>query len=400
MRIGVDATCWSNRRGYGRFARALLTAVLAEDRRNQYVFFVDDLSDEFPLPSQVEVLRVKASRPTVRAAAANGSRSVGDMWAMSRAFSFGRAGGGEAARIPPLDLLYFPSVYSFVPVFSRVPKLVTIHDVIPELFPNLVFPSLQSKLFWRLKVAAGIAQSKFVVTVSEYSRLRLAETLKIPPARLRVVNEASDPYFRRVTNCQPTALLEQHGLRPGTRMLTYIGGFSPHKNLPLLVDVLRDLRARGGLDDVKLVFGGDYEGDVFFSGYQQLKRQVEQAGLVDSVVFTGYLRDDDLLALLNLSTLLVLPSFCEGFGLPAVEAAACGTPVIATTRSPLQELLGDGAIILEPEDRAGWTNAIADVLSDPAKHARMSAAALFAAGKLSWTNAAQQLLAIFSEAAR
>ena len=101
MRIGIDATCWSNRRGYGRFVRALLTATLEIDRANQYVFFLDDDSAEFPPPAGVEVVQVKASVPTVQAAAATGSRSLGDMWAMSRAIS-----------TRPLDVFFFPSVYS------------------------------------------------------------------------------------------------------------------------------------------------------------------------------------------------------------------------------------------------------------------------------------------------
>ncbi|MBI3661479.1 MAG: glycosyltransferase family 4 protein [Acidobacteria bacterium] len=386
MRIGVDATCWTNRRGYGRFARALLRPTVALDRSNHYIFFVDDESEEFPLPESVEVVRVASDVPTVKAAAADGSRSLRDLGACSRAFS--RAG---------LDLFFFPSVYSYVPMLSRVPQLVTIHDVIPELFPELVFPSLRSKLFWRAKVKVACLQARLILTVSEYSRRCLSEQLKIPADRMRVVNEASDPVFRVLENPQPTPLLERLGLAGATRFLTYVGGFSPHKNLSMLVDVFRDLRSRPGFDDVRLVFGGDYEGDVFFSCYRQLLEQVQQAGLEGKVIFTGYLRDADLLALLNRSQALLLPSFCEGFGLPAIEAAACGAPVVATTRSPLPELLGDGAIILEPEDRAGWTNAVATILTDSARRERMRAAALAAAGKLSWENSAHQLLDIFDE---
>ncbi len=386
MRIGVDATCWSNRRGYGRFARALLSAALELDRANEYLFFLDAPTDEFPIPANVEAVRVSADVPTVRAAAANGSRSVRDMWAMSRALSSARC-----------DVFFFPSVYSYVPLTSGVPQLVTIHDVIPEMFPELVFPSLRSKLFWRAKVTVAVAQARLVLTVSEYSRQRLAEVLKIPAARLRVVNEASDPAIHKVERPQATPQLEKLGLIAGARFVTYVGGFSPHKNLPLLLDAFHELQKRDGLGDVKLVFGGDYESDVFFSGYRQLAGQVKLLGLEEKVIFTGYLRDADLLALMNLSQVLLLPSFCEGFGLPAVEAAACGTPSIVTSRSPLPELLGEGAIVLEPDDRAGWTDAMAAVLSEPPRRARMSVAAAAAVQKLSWQNSARQLLAIVDE---
>lgn len=386
MRIGIDATCWSNRRGYGRFVRALLTATLEIDHANEYVFFLDDDSAEFPPPAGVEVVRVKASVPTVQAAAADGSRSLGDMWAMSRAIS---------AR--PLDVFFFPSVYSYVPVFSRVPKLVAIHDVIPELFPELVFPGLRSKLFWRAKVKLACAQATRVVTVSEYSRRRLAEVLKLDPADVRVVPEAGAPAFRPLETVDDAAIAARLKIPAGSRMLVYVGGFSPHKNLPMLVDVFGELAAEARFGDVRLVLVGDFEGDVFHSGYGQLKEQVARLGLEGRVVFPGYMGDEHLVPLLNRAAALVLPSFCEGFGLPAMEAAACGTPAVITTRSPLPELLGEGAIALEPGDRAGWRDALARILSDPALRERMAAAALAAARALSWQASARRLLAIFDE---
>lgn len=386
MRIGVDATCWSNRRGYGRFARALLGATLALDRSSEYIFFTDDAADEFPLPAGVEIVRVAADVPTIRAAGASGRRSLKDMWANSRAISSRK-----------LDLFFFPSVYSYVPLTSSVPELVTIHDVIPELFPELVFPNLRSRLFWRAKVALACRQARFVLTVSEYSRKCLAEELRITPSRLRVINEAGDPAFRPMKDFDPGLFRRRIGLPDAARFITYVGGFSPHKNLGMLVDVFRELHAEPRFADVRLVLGGDFQGDVFFSCYKQLRQQVEAAGLNDLVLFPGYLNDEDLLLLLNSADVLALPSFCEGFGLPAVEAAACGAPVVATTRSPLPGLLGEGAIAVEPENRAGWRDALALVLGNPAQRERMRAAGLAAAGKLSWRHSAHQLLNVFDE---
>ncbi len=386
MRIGVDATCWSNRRGYGRFARALLTAALELDPANQYVFFADDDSAEFPLPQTVKVVRVRTQIPTIKAAGADGHRQFKDMWSLSRAMSSA-----------DLDLIFFPSIYSYVPIASAVPKLVTIHDVIPELYPELVFPTLQSKLFWRAKVMVGCAQARLILTVSEYSRRCLAQHLKIADARLRVVQEASSPAFRRLVSPNGRGLLERIGVPFGARYLVYVGGFSPHKNIGLLVDFMRELHREPGFSDVRLVLVGDYETDVFFSCYQELVRQVWQSGLQQHVLFSGYLADEPVAELLNSAAALVLPSFCEGVGLPALEAAACGAPVVATSRSPLPELLGDGAVTLDPNDRSGWRDAILAILTRPELREQMRAAGLAASARLSWEASARQLLSVFRE---
>src|SRR5438105_6485992 len=107
MRVGVDATCWQNNRGYGRHARSLLTALLRQDNSNQYVFFIDTTERLNDLPANAQVHVVRSSAPTAQAAAANGHRSISDMWRMSRQMS--RA---------PLDLLLFPTIYSYVPVLT------------------------------------------------------------------------------------------------------------------------------------------------------------------------------------------------------------------------------------------------------------------------------------------
>ncbi len=387
MRIGVDATCWATRRGYGRFLRALLTATLAIDRENEYTFFIDSKNEEFPLPTHcAEVIRADCGVPTSKAAGADGRRSLRDMWSLSRTINRQK-----------LDLFFFPSVYSYVPLRRALPKIVAVHDVIPELYPDLVFPTLRSKLYWRAKVKLACAQAKLILTVSEYSRRCLAKYLSIEPSRLRVVNEASDPAFRRLEGRYHGDLLGTMGISSETRFLAYVGGFSPHKNLALLVDVFHELQLQSQFADLRLLLIGDYERDVFYSCYKQIAAQVQQAGLQGKVLFTGYLDDQVLVVLLNLAQALVLPSFCEGFGLPAIEAAACGAPTVVTTNSPMPELLGRGTIGVEPDDRAGLLTALSWILGDPAKQQAMRKAALAAAARLSWDNSARQLLDIFEE---
>ena len=118
---------------------------------------------------------------------------MSDMMRASRAMSDRR-----------LDLLIFPTIYSFVPVLSRAKKIVFIHDVIAETFPQLTVPRLRSRLFWKAKVALGRLQADAVATVSEYSRRKLVERFRIPADRVAVVGEASDPIFRRLDRPDPS----------------------------------------------------------------------------------------------------------------------------------------------------------------------------------------------------
>jgi glycosyltransferase involved in cell wall biosynthesis len=386
MRIGIDATCWANRRGYGRFTRALLTALLDLDHDNHYIFFVDHESEEFPLPSSVEICRVVTKVPTLQAAGADTRRSLSDLLAVARVM-----------RRAPVDLIYFPSEFSYVPLFTHIPQIVTLHDATSELFPELVFPSFRARFFFGVKKRMAIHQARLLVTVSDYSRRCLEQQLGIPAARFRIVGEAADPVFRPLQSPTQSKVLARWGIPPDAPCVIFVGGFSPHKNLQMLLDLFLELLGRNGLHNMRLVLVGDNATDPFHSCYGQLLERSKQPQLEGRVLFTGHLSDQDLVILLNRSDVLVLPSFTEGFGLPGVEAAACGTPVLATTESPLPGLLGDGALGIQPGDRSGWIRALENLVTDRTLRTRMSEAALAAASQLTWRNSARQLLSVFEE---
>jgi glycosyltransferase involved in cell wall biosynthesis len=144
---------------------------------------------------------------------------------------------------------------------------------------------------------------------------------------------------------------------------------------------------------------GDHEEDAFVSCYQDVSRLVDSLGLRSRVTFTGYLPDDDLVVLLNEATVLVLPSLTEGFGLPAVEAAACGCPVIATSESPLPELLGEGGRYFDPRDAQALERLLAEVLQSEELRERMRQAGISAARTLSWQSAARRLADLIEDGA-
>ncbi|HVF11316.1 MAG TPA: glycosyltransferase family 1 protein [Abditibacteriaceae bacterium] len=383
MNVGVDATCWQNNRGFGRHARALLSALVRLDAANHYTFIMDSVENSETVPLEAEVQVVPASRSTAIAASASGRRSARDMWQISRAMSS-----------PDFDLLLFPTVYSYVPVFSRAKKVVMIHDVTAEKYPHLVLHSRAAHILWKIKVALGRWQADAIATVSEYSRRGIAEHFKIPPERIFVVGEASDPIFRVLDNPLPTPRLDSLDITANGRSVIYVGGFSPHKNLEALVAVFAKLASQMAFSNARLIMVGEYEREIFHSCFKAIKKQVEELGIADRVIFTGYLPDEDLVVLLNLSTVLVLPSLIEGFGLPAVEAAACGCPVITTTASPLPTLLGDGGLYFDPAKHEDLELALARVLESESLHRRMREAGLAAARRLTWDAAAKQMISL------
>lgn len=388
MRIGVDATCWQNSRGYGRHARALLGALIQLDEANDYTLFIDSTERAETLPRHATVRLVRTSVPAAIAASAAGRRNARDLWRMSRALSASE-----------LDLLLFPTVYSYVPVLSRSKKVVMIHDVIAQTYPRLTLPNRAAELLWKAKVALGRWQADAIVTVSEYARRGIAEQYKIPAERVFVVGEASDPIFRPLDQPLPTPPLAGLGIGAEGRMVVYVGGFGPHKNLDTLVAVFGELAARREFADVRLIMVGENQNETFHSSLGALRGQVEQLGLASRVLFTGYLADEDLVVLLNLATVLVLPSWMEGFGLPAIEAGACGCPVIATTASPIPELLGDGGLYVDPARGNDLAVALTRVLESAPLRRQMREAGLAATGRLTWDAAARQMARILQAVA-
>lgn len=389
MKIGVDAVVWHNQRGYGRHARALLSALVKADPENHYTFFFDKLVERPDFPSNVEVRFVPSENPAVEAASAVGRRSFRDLSRMSMALS---AKG--------LDCLVFPTVYSYIPVITHARKVVVLHDVIPEIFPALTLPTFSSRIFWRIKSALARLQADALVTVSDYSKNLIVEQFHISPERVFVVGEAADSVFHVLSEQEVTSLKRIQGWIKDSPFIIYVGGFGPHKNLALLIEVFARLQDEPALRDIRLLLVGEFQNESFYSSVNQLKDQIDQLGLEQRVIFTGYLPDEELVGLYNRAQALVLPSVMEGFGLPAVEAAACGCPVIATTASPLPGLLGPAGIYIDPDQPQALQAALQQVLGSADMRQAMRQAGLLVSAKLTWPAAAGQMRSVLQSLAQ
>jgi glycosyltransferase involved in cell wall biosynthesis len=387
MRIGIDATCWQLGRGFGRHVRGLVPALVDVDRGNRYTLFTDSSAPEGVLPARAEVRIVKASRPTVEAATASGRRRLADLVRMS----------GALARAK-LDVLIFPALYTYVPVPTRARTLVMVHDVGSELYPDLMLGGRMARTLWRVKASLGRWQADELLTISDYSKRAIVERFGVDPSKVHVIGMASAPVFRPIPNPRLAPRLKALGLSESHRMVVYVGGFSPHKNLIALVEAFERLVRRPDCADARLVFVGEHEREPFVTDFERLRGRLRGSGLGDRALFTGFLPDEELAVLLNVATVLALPSLIEGFGLPAVEAAACGCPVVATRESPLAAILGAGVIPIDPRQPAELERALGDVLTSSARRSEMREAGLAAASRLSWDAAARQLAAVIAAA--
>lgn len=392
MLVGVDATCWANGRGYGRFIRELLPALVTEAPDWRFQCFVDAVSRaRFDLTApNVSCIDVPQSVAPTAAAAADGHRSPLDMLRLTRAVA-----------AHPSDVFFSPSVYTYFPLPPRIRSVVTIHDAIAERFPHLTLPSGKARLFWKAKVALAVWQATAVLTVSDFAARELVEVLGVSPARLRVAVEAPSPAYRRIDDAAAIgAVARRLGLPDGARWITYVGGFSPHKNVHLLAEAHGRLVAHLGAGAPWLVLVGALSGDPFHGAQGQIRDAIARAGSESRVLWPGFVSDEDLRHLHSGAVALALPSMNEGFGLPAVEAAICGCPVVATTASPLPALLDGGGHFVAPGDLDGLTRALTALASDETARAAMGVVARERASSLSWQRCARATRDALAEAAR
>lgn len=389
LRIGIDACCWANNRGYGRFTRELLRALVAQAPDDEFVCFVDPaLAARFDLKgSNVRVVVVPQRTAPTDAATSAGHRSPGDMLRFTRA----------VAR-EPLDVFFSPSVYTYFPLPPGLPALVTVHDAIAERFPKLTLPTPQARLFWRAKVKLAIWQARLVLTVSDYSSLELQRVLKVPRSRLRVSLEAPAAAYRPSSTAEIAAAARHAGLPADARWFVYVGGFNPHKRVDLLVRAHGEL-AREMEQPPHLVLVGAPDRDGFHKDVDSIRREIERAGTSELVHWPGFLPDEELRHIHSGALALVLPSESEGFGLPAVEAAACGTAVIATTESPLPQLLAGGGVFVRPGDANALAAALKRVATDEPARVIMAATAREHTSRLDWRRSAAATLSALREAA-
>ena len=285
------------------------------------------------------------------------------------------------------DVAHFTN--GMLPLGTSAARVVTIHDVSLKLYPEC--HPLRRRVINRPLVAVAAKVADAVVAVSHSARNDLLKFHQIPAERVSVVHEAAGPGFKPIADIRQHARIRmRYGLPE--RFLLYVGAIEPRKNLPRLMEAFKAARQQGVAHE--LVCVGPYGWSS-----RDLYRRVDDLGLRRIVHFTGYVPRADLPVIYNLADVFVFPSIYEGFGLPVIEAMACGTPVITANSSSLAEIAAGAAETVDPYDTEALTDAIVRLAADRERRQVLSARGLARAQEFSWERTAKEMLALYGRVA-
>ncbi len=372
--IGIDITsAITQGGGIGRYTRELTQALVKAKAPYQYRFFSAKQPVEIPVADPVPTAVHTSYHP-----APLNERWLYRLW--------------YRLRLPlpiqwvtgKLDLFHSPD-FVLPPVSGNIPTLLTVHDLsfahYPEVFPAPLVDYLNNVVPW------SIERTTHILADSQATRDDLINIWHVSPDKITVLYCGVHQRFQPVTEKkQLTAVRQKYDLGD-TPYILNVGTIQPRKNYQMLIKAFVPVAKK---QPHNLVFAG---GKGWL--YDEMMAEVEKQGLNGRVHFIGFVDDADLPTLYSAASLLTFPSLYEGFGLPLLEAMACGVPVISSNASSLPEVVGDSGILLSPHDQEAWTDTLLQILSDPLRRAQMVADGYRQARQFNWQKSTKQLLIIY-----
>ena len=364
--IGLDARLVGYAAGIARYAMLLAEALMALDGPEQYVILRGRRAPQAPIGGPMAIQRQMLTPP----------HHPLERWSLPLEV---------VARWPRPALLH--SLDHVAPAWGAWRSVVTLHDLAFLLHPETHTPASRA---YYAATGESARRAERVIAVSQRTASDAVRLLGLDPARVRVVHEAAAPVFgpRRPEELRPLA--ERFHLDLDRPYILFVGTLEPRKNVPLLLEAFALLRKH--VDAQLLLVGArGWLDEPIFQAHAR-------SGVGDAARFLGTLGEADLAVLYSHAGVFVLPSVYEGFGLPVLEAMACGAPVVCSNAGPLPEVAGDAAVLLPPEDPALWATAIHEVLIDPARAANLRQRGFARAREFSWARAAHATREVYREA--
>ncbi len=295
-----------------------------------------------------------------------------------------QAVGPIAARRAGLDLWH--SLVNIQPLLLTCPAVVTIQDISFELYPERF--KAGNRRYNQLFVRLSARRARHIIVTSASTKRDIVQRYGLPEAKVSVTHLAADASFRPIADRAALAEFRREKGLPD-RFILYVGTIEPRKNLTRLIQAFAQF-AKGSGSAHHLVIGG---GKGWM--YDQVYATVQELGLPERVHFPGFIPQDELAWWYNAAEMMVYPSLYEGFGLPPLEAMACGTPVVTSRISSMPEIVGEAALQVDPYDVGEMAEALHQLASDAALRAEKGAAGLERAALFSWARTAQETVAIY-----
>ncbi len=380
MRIGVNALFLQKpATGSGQHLYHLLEGLDAYDKRNAYVLLSPRFRRAYPV--RFPNLSDRFRSVEVWTKMARLGENVEKLW-------WEQVGLVVAARKERVDLLHCP--YFAAPIARTYPTVVTIHDVIPLVLEE--YRRRETSRAYNELVSFTSKRADAIIAVSECSRRDIVQTLGIPANKISVIGNAVHPGYYPITDSWLlSAVRERYNI--GRKYILYFGGFDLRKNVQRIIRAYAALPARLRAE-YQLVIAGRLHmlGHPLYPDPRPLVREL---ALGEQIIFTGQIREQDKAPLYSGATVFVFPSLYEGFGMPVLEAMACGAPVIASRLSALPEVVGDAGVLIDPYSEPAITEAIGELLSDQRQRAALGSRARERSRNFSWRQVAEQTVQVY-----
>ncbi len=356
--------------GITYYTKGILDEILKQDRKNYYDFFLFRLFPKLPV--------------RVLGEGNNFSYRYQRFFPYKLFYKLHKLGLGVPLEtfFGRHDLYFFPNFVAYPHVGGK--SVVVVHDLTFERVPQYV--DRKNVDFLKKFVPSSVAQADHVVVNSEFTKDDLISTYRVPVDKVTVVYPGVDPQvFYPQNEKDKIAVKRKYGIKKP--FLLYLGTLEPRKNVPAVV---RAYAALSNRKDFNLVLAGK-KGWL----YEEIFHTVEDLGLQKDVIFTDYVPDEDRPRLLSAAEVFVYPSFFEGFGMPVVEAQACGVPVVTSANTSLPEVVGDTALLVDPGKVEEVQTAVGRILSSSKLEDNLSKAGLENSRRFRWRESAQKVIEIF-----
>ena len=291
---------------------------------------------------------------------------------------------------PPVDLVHYPYFDLFfhsLPISKKASRVVTIHDVIPLVFPQHFSSGIRGNINLLLQKLA-LKNVDAIICDSQTSKKDIINKLSVPQDKIHVVYLAPGPEFNKISDKNKLSAVAKKYKLP-QKFVLYVGDVNWSKNIPNLLKAVKRT-------NVNLVMVGEALTDKFLPETKSINNLISELKIVNRVLKTGYVKDNDLVSIYNLAQVTVLPSFYEGFGLPVLESMVCGTPVVCSENSSLPEIAGSHAVFCEPDNPSNIARKITKVMSlNPRQKQVLSQKFIEHASPFTWEKVAAQTMKVY-----